>query len=152
MRFKRLFSSSSCLKRRSSDTPSPPVLLLPAVICLLRDPKLPTDLGHTCACLFHTQGKGNLFLSELRLFHRQNLLLEILPENTNIFSGPVLREEVPCLLFRFIFKPLVDFRFVGKNSRTHRFYIDSIHRQSQFFLPLNTSAHISMHVVSNLLP
>ena len=73
----------------------PPILFLPTIKCLLSDPKLPTDLSHSCARLRQAQGKGDLLLCELRLLHRQNLLLKILPENTDIFSGPVSREEVP---------------------------------------------------------
>ncbi len=74
-------SSGGALKLRAS------VLTLPAVKRLLRDPKLPADLVHSCARLRQSQGKGDLLLAELRLLHRQNLLLEILPEKLTFYMN-----------------------------------------------------------------
>ena len=63
------FSSSSCLRRRSSETPSPPVLLLPAEKGLLADAHLPADLEDAGPRLRLAQGEGDLLLGELRLLH-----------------------------------------------------------------------------------
>ena len=72
--FKRLFSSSSCFKRRSSSVPKPGELILPAVKGLLADAKLAADLFDRCSGLGLFEREGNLLVCEFRLLHRRFLL------------------------------------------------------------------------------